>query len=322
MESQSPVPSVRTGSRFKNPERQSHGFADVLKWLFNRKRARWPKWIDSKPGPAPVFRVTGNEVRVTFVNHSTLLIQVDGLNFLTDPIWSDRAGPVSFVGAKRIRAPGLNFEELPPIDAVLVSHNHYDHMDIQTLKALEKKSSPLFLTGLGNRKFLKKKGLRRVEELDWWEKTSLSNGRGVFFVPAQHFSGRMPWNIDKSLWGGFVIQSSHGQIYFAGDTGFGKFVEEIHQNFSNIKVALLPIGAYEPRWFMSPIHMDPADAVHAHQILKPGLSIGIHIGTFHLADEGIDAPAEQLEKNLGENGVNRGEFIVLDPGETVTIPHA
>ncbi|VVB95002.1 Beta-lactamase superfamily domain protein [uncultured archaeon] len=319
MEHPAKIPSLRTGSKFKNPERQSHGFADVLKWIINRKRADWPTWIDSKPGPAPVSRVTGDEVRITFVNHSTFLIQVDEMNILTDPIWSDRAGPFSFVGAKRVRAPGLKFEELPPVDAVLLSHNHYDHMDIPTLKALDKKSSPLFLTGLDNKKFLENKGLSRVNELDWWEKNSLSNGRSVFFVPAQHFSGRTPWNIDKSLWGGFVIESSHGQIYFAGDTGFGKFFEQIHENFPDIKVALLPIGAFEPRWFMSPIHMDPADAVRAHQILKPGLSIGIHIKTFHLADESIDAPGEQLEKNLRENSVEPEEFIILDPGETVTV---
>ncbi len=321
MEHPSQTPSIRAGNKFKNLENQSHGFADILKWVFNRKKAIWPKWINSNPGPAPVYRVTGPEVRITFVNHSTLLIQADGMNILTDPIWSDRAGPLSFVGAKRVRAPGIEFEELSPVDAVLVSHNHYDHMDIRTLRALDKKYSPLFLVGLGNREFLEKKGLKRVEELDWWEKTSLSNGRYVFFVPAQHFSGRTPWNIDKSLWGGFVIESSGGHIYFAGDTGFGKFIEQLHENFADIRVALLPIGAFEPRWFMSPIHMDPGDAVRAHQILKSGLSIGIHIGTFHLADEGINAPVEQLEKNLRENGLDKGEFIILEPGETALVPH-
>ncbi|PWB50054.1 MAG: hydrolase [Candidatus Methanoperedenaceae archaeon] len=304
--------------KFKNTEKPSHGFADLLKWIFNRKRAKWPKWIESKPIVGNVSQANGDEIRVTFVNHSTFLIQVDGINILTDPIWSTWAGPLSFVGTKRIRAPGIKFEELPLIDVVLVSHNHYDHMDMPTLKALEKEFSPLFVVGLGNKKFLEKKGLKRVEELNWCEKASLSNG-SVFFVPAQHFSGRTPWNIDKSLWGGFMIESSQGQIYYAGDTGFGNFFEHLHANFSNIKVALLPIGAYEPRWFMGPIHMNPEDAVRAHQILKPKVSIGAHFGTFHLADEGFEAPKEELAINLSKNDVDPKEFIILNPGESVTI---
>ncbi len=287
----------------------------VLKWLLNRKRERWPKWIDSKPGPAPIARVD-NELRVTFVNHSTFLIQVDGINILTDPIWSDRAGPLSFIGAKRIRAPGLNFEDLPFIDVVLVSHNHYDHMDIPTLKRLEEKFSPVIVVGLRNKKFLKKHGLGRVEELDWWESTSIPNQKKLFFVPAEHFSGRVPWNINKSLWGGFVIESSLGNIYFAGDTGFGNFFEQIHERFPDIRLALLPIGAYEPRWFMSPVHLNPDDAVQAHKILKPKLSIGIHLGTFQLSDEGINAPSQQLKAALKAHGVEPEEFIILDIGET------
>lgn len=211
----------------------------VLKWLLSRKRERWPKWIDLKSGSVPLARVD-NELRVTFINHSTFLIQVDGINILTDPIWSDRAGPLCFVGAKRIRAPGLNFEELPLIDVVLVSHDHYDHMDMPTLKRLKEKFSPLIVAGLRNKKCLETHGLSRVEELDWWESTSLPNKKKLFFVPAQHFSGRTPWNIDKSLWGGFVIESSLGHIYFAGDTGFGKFFEQIHEKFPDIRLALLP----------------------------------------------------------------------------------
>ncbi|MCX9026221.1 MAG: MBL fold metallo-hydrolase [Candidatus Methanoperedens sp.] len=310
---------LSNGGKFKNPGESSHGFADFLKWVFNRKRAEWPKWIESQPGAGPVSQMNADEIRVTYVNHSTFLIQADGMNILTDPIWSTRAGPLSFIGTKRIRAPGIKFEELPPVDAVLVSHNHYDHMDMPTLKTLEKEFSPLFVVGLGNKKFLEKKGLKRVEELNWCEKTYLSNGSSIFFVPAQHFSGRTPWNINKSLWGGFMIESSQGQIYYAGDTGFGNFFENLHANFSNIKVALLPIGAYEPRWFMSPVHMNPEDAVRAHQILKPNVSIGAHFGTFHLADEGVDAPKEQLEATLRENGIDPKEFIILNPGESVTL---
>ncbi len=287
----------------------------VLKWLLSRKRERWPKWIDSKPGSAPLARVD-YELRVTFVNHSTFLIQVDGINILTDPMWLDRAGPLSFIGAKRIRAPGLNFEELPFVDVVLVSHNHYDHMDMPTLKKLEEKFSPLVVAGSRNKKFLEKNGLSRVEELDWWESISLPNKRKLFFVPAEHFSGRSPWNINKSLWGGFVIESSLRHIYFAGDTGFGKFFEQIHERFPDIRLALLPIGAYEPRWFMGSIHLNPEDAVQAHKILRPKLSIEIHLGTFQLSDEGLNAPSQQLKTALKEHGMEPEEFIILDIGET------
>ena len=300
-------------------ESQHGGIIDLLKWIFNRKKADWPGWIDSEPGYLPPDHVIRNGLRVTFINHSTLLIQVDGMNILTDPIWSDRAGPISFVGPKRVRAPGLRFQDLPPVDVVLISHNHYDHMDIPTLKALDKRFSPIFAAGLGNKELLQKHKLNRVEELDWWENTPLPDGKNLFFVPAQHFSGRAPWNIDKSLWGGFVIESSQGQIYFAGDTGFGKFFEQIHERFQEIEVALIPIGAYEPRWFMSPVHLNPEDAVRVHEILKPDLSIGIHIGTFHLSDEGIDTPILQLEQALKDHGIDAEKFVVLDFGETINV---
>lgn len=311
-------PAPREGNVFKNLESTHRRSTDVFKWISSRKREPWPAWIDSEPGPAPPAHIEQG-LNVTFINHSTALIQTDGMNILTDPVFSDRAGPVSFLGSKRVRAPGLRFADMPAIEAVLLSHNHYDHMDLPTLKALEKRFSPLFVAGLGNKKFLEKEGLRRVIELDWWERTSLPGGKAVHYVPAQHFSGRTPWNIDRSLWGGFVIESSQGGIYFAGDTGFGKFFEQIHEKFPDIRLALLPVGAYEPRWFMSPIHISPEEAVRVHLLLKPSLSIGIHLGTFRLADEGIDAPSTQLDKALREQGVVPEEFIILDPGKTMSI---
>ncbi len=310
-------PAPREGGVFKNLESTERRFNDFLKWISIRKREPWPKWIDSEPGPAPPAHIDQG-LRATFVNHSTVLIQTDEMNIMTDPVFSDRAGPVSFLGAKRVRAPGLRFEDIPIIDAVLLSHNHYDHMDLPTLKALEKRFSPLFVAGLGNKKFLEKEGMKRVVELDWWETTSIRD-KTVHFVPAQHFSGRTPWNIDRSLWGGFMIESLQGGIYFAGDTGFGKFFELIREKFPDIRLALLPVGAYEPRWFMSPIHISPEEAVRVHLLLKSSLSIGIHLGTFHLADEGIDTPSVQLDKSLMELGLGHGEFIILDHGGSMSL---
>ncbi len=310
-------PEPREAGVFKNLENTPGRFKNVMKWISTRKREPWPDWIDSEPCPAPPARIEQG-LRVTFVNHSTALIQTEGMNILTDPVFSDRAGHVSFLGTKRVRAPGIRFTDLPTIDIVLLSHNHYDHMDLPTLKKLEKRFSPLFVAGLGNKKFLEKEGMRRVVELDWWERTSIGD-KSVHFVPAQHFSGRTPWNIDRSLWGGFMIESSQGGIYFAGDTGFGKFFERIREKFPDIRLALLPIGAYEPRWFMSPIHISPGEAVRVHLLLRPAISIGIHLGTFRLADEGIDTPSVQLDKALMEKGVEPEEFIILDNGGSISM---
>jgi len=305
----------REGVVFKNLESTPRRFNDFFKWISTRKREPWPNWIDSEPGPAPPARIEQG-LNVTFINHSTTLIQTDGINILTDPVFSDRAGPVSFIGTKRVHAPGLRFDDLPAIDTVLLSHDHYDHMDLPTLKVLEKRYSPFFVAGLGNKKFLEKEGMKHVVELDWWERTDIGD-KAVHFVPAQHFSGRTPWGIDRTLWGGFVIEGSQGGIYFAGDTGFRNFFEKIHEKFPEIRLALLPIGAYEPRWFMSPIHISPDEAVSAHLLLKSSLSIGIHLGTFRLADEGINDPYMNLNKAIREQGVEPEGFIILDPGGSV-----
>ncbi|MBX9765870.1 MAG: MBL fold metallo-hydrolase [Bdellovibrionales bacterium] len=287
---------------------EERGLGSILKWMWNRQKAEWPDWIEQQPVAVPVAEVTGDKMRVTFINHSTYLIQADGKNYLTDAIWSDRCSPVSFAGPKRHRPPAIPFDQLPQIHGVFISHNHYDHLDLPTLKRLEEKFHPTFYVGLRVKKLLSSEGFLHVEELDWWESRDLPSGRKVHFVPAQHFSGRGLNDRNGTLWGGFVIEVQGGVVYFAGDTGYGSFFQQIRDRFPRIHLALLPIGAYEPRWFMSPVHMNPEDAVKAHIILKPALSLGMHFGTFQLTDESIEAPLLNLYEALTKHGLSPAEF--------------
>ncbi|CAA9414103.1 MAG: Outer membrane protein romA [uncultured Pyrinomonadaceae bacterium] len=311
------------GKRFRNlDEGGDHGFFDVLRWQTGRlfgKRGAWSSYKNYPAGSVPPARVDSGNLRVTFVGHATtMLIQVGGVNILTDPVWSKRVSPLSFVGPKRVRPPGLRFEDLPPIHAVLVSHNHYDHLDIPTLKRLAETHQPRFFVGLGNNKLLKSKKIAGATELDWWQSAELPEGVRITLVPARHWSGRGIRDRNQTLWGGYVIESSSGTIYFAGDTGFGTHFERIAERFPTIRLALLPIGAHLPRWFMQQNHMSPEDAVRAHQLLRPKTSLGIHFGTFPLADEGERQPVEELRQAL--LGTSNSDFNVLAFGEGRDIP--
>jgi len=291
-------------------------FADIVRWMASRQRATWreePKSASSLP-PA---RVADGRMLVTFVNHSTVLIQTAGVNILTDPIWSRRASPVSFVGPKRFSRPGIELESLPPIHIVLLSHNHYDHMDVPTLRWLQQHRSPRVYSPLGNARHLESVGMNRVREMDWWDEDRYSNELSVHCAPAQHFSGRGPTDRNRSLWCSWVLETVAGRIYFAGDTGFGPHFEKAKERFGDFRLALLPIGAYEPRWFMSPVHIDPDEAIRAHQILDPVASIGIHHGTFALADEPQYEPRERILRLAAEK---RLKFSVLKNGEALEIP--
>jgi L-ascorbate metabolism protein UlaG (beta-lactamase superfamily) len=287
------------GLKFHNlegPERR--GFVDFLRWKLTGKRGEWHKWNESQPGAPPPMHVDGEKLRITFVNHATVLIQTGSLNILTDPIWSDRASPFTWAGPKRHRAPGLRFEDLPPIDVVLLSHNHYDHLDIATLNRLKTQHQPRFVSALGNRALLQNQGITDAIELDWWEKTDLSDQGSVTCVPAQHFSGRSLSDMDGTLWCGFVIQAIAGNIYFAGDTAMSGHFKEIKKRFGKFRLALLPIGAYLPGWFMHPVHLSPAEAVNIHYLLQPDASVAIHFGTFALGDDGEAEPVRELREAL------------------------
>ena len=305
------------GRKFHNLEGPARsGFLAFVRWQLKRKRGEWNEWTHSEPGAPPPMRVEGERLRTTFINHATVLIQTAGLNILTDPIWSDRASPFAWVGPKRHRRPGLRFEDLPPIDVVLLSHNHYDHLDVGTLIRLEKEHQPRFVSALGNRALLQNHRITDAIELDWWGKIDLSDQASVTCVPVKHFSGRSLSDIDSTLWCGFVIQAPGGNIYFAGDTAVGNHFTQIKDHFGEFRLALLPIGAYLPGWFMHPVHLSPAEAVKVHQLLQPDASVAIHFGTFALGDDGEVEPVRELQKALDNQTSN---FWVLDHGEGRTL---
>jgi L-ascorbate metabolism protein UlaG (beta-lactamase superfamily) len=305
------------GQRFLNlPPTQTRGLADFVRWQRTRRPGPWPDWIDSPPGVAPQPRVA--DLRVTHVNHSTVLIQMDGVNLLTDPVWSERVSPVSWAGPRRHRAPGLRFEDLPPIGFVLLSHNHYDHLDVPTLRRLAAVHRPRLLVPLGVGAFLRKQGIARVAELDWWQAAAGSDAPRIVAVPARHFSGRGLRDRDATLWCGYAVEGAAGRVYFAGDTGWGPHFDQIRRRLGPVRLALLPVGAFQPRWFMGPVHLSPEDAVAAHLALGASTSLGIHYGTFRIADDGLDEPRAELDRALARAGGPR--FWLLPPGEGHDVP--
>jgi L-ascorbate metabolism protein UlaG (beta-lactamase superfamily) len=312
--------SRKVGKRFVNQERTVHAAPrDLIRWIKTRERGFWPRWVELRPHAPPRERVSGEALAVTFINHATVLLQFDGLNVITDPVFSRAVGPLGRVGPRRHHAPGISLGSLPPIDVVLISHDHYDHLDQPSVRRLERDHSPRFLVPLGNGDRLRRWGCARVDELDWWQ-TVEHAGHPFTFVPAQHFSGRALHDRDTTLWGGFVVGGAHGPLYFAGDTGMGPHFEEIRARFGPMRLALLPIGAYRPRWFMRRVHIDPVEAVEAHRILEAERSLGIHFGTFRLADEGRDDPVADLRSACAEQGVPGDAFLALEPGEGATFP--
>ncbi len=306
------------GSRFHNIRPFQHGALDLWKWQLSRDPGEWRDWTDAPPASPPPERVHSG-IRTTFINHATLLIQMDGVNILTDPIWAERCSPVSWAGPKRRRPPGVRFEDLPPIDLVVLSHNHYDHLDLPTLGRLSKRDSPMMFVGMGNRSVLEDAGLDvNVIELDWWQRSKAAPPLDVHFVPARHFSARGICDRNVALWGGWMISGPSGRAYFAGDTGWDDHFAEIKKRFGPPDVAMLPIGAFRPRWFMSPVHIGPDQAVEAHRVLGARKTIPMHYGTFFLGDDGETEAIDALRAQIAEEGL-AGEFAILDFGESVEI---
>ena len=300
------------GRRFFNPSRPTPQPFSAVPRMLREPRAPWPRRIEIVPQP-PAALDTGADAVVTFVGHSTFLIQTPAGNVLTDPMYSDRAGPLNIAGPTRVRAPAVRIEDLPPIAVVLLSHNHYDHCDLRTLRTLARRFNPTLVTPLGNGRLARKAGIRRIEELDWWE-NARRTPFPVVLTPAHHFSARTPWDRNRALWGGFVVRAGSRAIYFAGDSAYAPFFRDLPGRLGPIDLALLPIGAYEPRWFMQAVHMNPEEAVQAYLDLGAPASIGMHFGTFQLTAEGIDDPVHDLAEALHARDISGERFAVLDFG--------
>lgn len=304
------------GLRFFNPDHPDtdRSLRDLLRWKLKETAARWPRLVPVQQ-TIPAASVDG--LRATIVGHASVLIQSGGINVLTDPVWSERASPLSFAGPRRVWAPGIDFESLPHIDAVLLSHNHYDHLDLATLRRLHRKHSPLVVTPLGNDAILRRKipGVR-VATGDWWDRIQIGKGGEVTIVPAYHWSSRTGRDRRMALWCGFTLSSGGGRVYFAGDTGYGngRIFHEVRQRIGRPDLALIPIGAYAPRWFMSAQHTDPNEAVQILENLEAARAVGIHWGVFQLTDERRDEPPELLLEALARRGIAEDLFPAGVPG--------
>lgn len=306
------------GKRFFNPNIDTdRGLGDLWRWRRSRQPRPWPVAAAAAGHPPVAPAIQDGTIVSTYIGQATFLIQCAGVNILTDPIFSLRASPLSWLGPKRVRDPAISLEKLPPIHLVLLSHNHYDHMDLPTLRSLHARWAPKIVTGLGNGAYLETKGISGAIELDWWQNCEPLAGIRVNFVPAQHWSSRGLFDKRATLWGGHVLESKAGRVYFAGDTGYPAQFSEIRQRLGEPHIALLPIGAYEPRWFMGPQHMNPDDAVRAHLDLGAHLSVAMHFATFPLTDEGMDEPVHNLGKAISDHGVAPERFIVPEFGKPV-----
>lgn len=277
-----------------------------------RQRVPWPSSVPLNHHAPPPTSVAPGQVAITFIGHSTFLIRTARCVFITDPVLTTHAGPFGRLGPRRVRPPAIARASLPPVDFVLLSHNHYDHLQPASLALF--RDAPI-VTTLGVGWYLSS---AKVRELDWWQSARVGAAE-IIAVPAQHFSARTPWDRNTSLWCGFIVRVDGVTIYFAGDSGYSPQFADIGERFSGIDVALIPIGAYEPRWFMTPAHMNPGEAVRAHLDVRARVSVGMHFGTFQLTDEGIDEPVRALERARVAQGVAPASFRTLDFGETALL---
>lgn len=309
-----PISDHFDGYKFKSQSRKS--LLDLIKFSFTIG----PSWQDSieydKNHKSGYKNIGQTENKITFIGHATVLIQIGNINILTDPVWSNYAGP-AYISPKRFHPPAIAINDLPHIDYVLISHNHYDHMDLPTIKILKEKFEPKFITGLGNCSYLNDTKNLDIDclEMDWNEVYHLNRSLSIHFLEAKHWSQRSISDYNQTLWGSFAIISDNFKVYFAGDTGYDKHFKTIGDKFNGFDVALLPIGAYEPRWFMKDVHINPKEALQAHLDLSAKKSIAIHYKTFALGKEDYFDPIFDLRKAEDEMRFNKKDFLLPAFGE-------
>jgi L-ascorbate metabolism protein UlaG (beta-lactamase superfamily) len=296
-------------------------FREILRWRIFGKRAAWPAEIPN-PAPDPVFAAAApKSLRVTFIGHATCLIQIEGLNLLVDPVWSDRASPTRFAGPRRSRKPGLALSDLPAIDLVLVTHNHYDHLDPTTLAKLVAAHDPMIVTPLGNDTIIRRVAPKaRIIAIDW-DETATCGPLSVTAAPVQHWSARGVRDRNAALWSGFILRWGEHAVFLAGDTGYGEgwWAKRARLADRRYDLAVLPIGAYEPRWFMEDAHMMPEEAIAAFEHLHARRALGVHFGTFNLTDEPMAEPQARLQVELLRREIEPEAFRTLEPGKAWTI---
>lgn len=344
-----PAKSHHTREGFKNNYTVSvtQGFGALMRWQFEKRQQGLPK-PPAAPIPqqapdlktiqayAPAYAASGAAAArpaITWIGHASMLVQAGGLNVLTDPVFSQRASPVQFIGPLRAQPPGIALADLPPVDVVVVSHNHYDHLDTDSVQAIAARSAAsgrptLFLVPLGLKSWFASRGITHVIEMDWWD-THVYRGVEFNFTPVQHWSARGFGDRSQTLWGGWAVFAPDLHWYFSGDTGYSKDFLDTRARFANrqaagqgggFDLALIAVGAYEPRWFMSGQHVNPAEAVQIHQDLGAKRSVGVHWGTFELTDEPLDQPPQDLAAARAAKGLKDEDFSVMAVGETRFLP--
>ncbi len=303
------------GKTFFNPGAPAHaGLLDLFKWKLTSRAALWPAEVPVAAAKLPE-RPAAPGLAATWIGQSTFLLQSAEATLVTDPVFSDRASPFAWAGPKRVAPPAVALEALPPIDVVLLSHDHYDHCDLASLRRLARRDQPLVVTPVGHKALLASVGLTRVAELDWWETHAAPAGVEVTLVPSQHWSRRSPFSTNQRLWGGFMVRTGGRLAYFAGDSGYAEgLFAEIGRRCGAPDLAMIPIGAYEPRWFMKDAHMNPEEAVRVHRDVGSRLSVAMHWGTFQLTDEARDEPVRALREACGAAVSN---FRALELGGSV-----
>ena len=346
----SPAPSHHRANGYQNNyiEFQPRGLLDLLKWKREASRDDLPKpprtpiptvapdlaFIQANARAGTATNPQAMQPAITWIGHASMLAQFGGLNILTDPVFSERVSPLSFVGPKRAVAPGLTLAQLPHIDVVLISHNHYDHLDDASVRALAKQAGgpPLFIVPLGIKAWLAEREITNAVELDWWQSHSVATPAGpveVVLTPVQHWSGRGLNDQLKTLWGGYAVFAPDLHFFFTGDTAYSKDFKDIRERFASrhtpekgggFDIALIAVGAYEPRWFMTSQHVNPAEAVQIHLDVNAKRSVGIHWGTFELTDESLDQPPIDLAEARRAKGVADADFFVMAIGETRKLP--